>query len=335
MHSCVGSISGIGWASQEFTIRSCVTVTYGVRRSGARFPPFRCPVPGCRTKVIAWRGVALTAALAIALAIALGLAMAASILAPALAQGRRPAPERCHLESVGGVGAVIDGRSFLLDDGREIRLPGIEVPLLPRAGETGVPADAGRGARAALVAFLEGETVELRHAGANVDRYGRRLAHAYFMRGSSQKSAAHEMLSAGFARVSAHVGDLVCAGEMLAREEAARKAELGLWGEAYYSIVSGENLTELMSERGRFTVVEGRVASVRESAGTIYVNFGRRWSQALTVTILKRHERGFVSAGLDPRRLANLRVRVRGWIEDRNGPRVEATRPEQIEMLER
>ena len=258
-------------------------------------------------------------------------------LAQGLAQGRRSAPERCHLQRVGSgkVSAVIDGRSFLLDDGQEIRLPGIEVPLLARASETGARADAGRGARAALIALLDGETVELRQAGANVNRYGRRLAHAYFMRDASQKSAAHEMLAAGFARVSAHVGDVVCAGEMLAREEAARKAELGLWGEAYYSIVSGENLTELMSEQGRFTVVEGRVASVRENGGTIYVNFGRRWSQALTVTILKRHERGFVSAGLDPRRLANLRVRVRGWIEDRNGPRVEATRPEQIEILER
>jgi len=30
------------------------------------------------------------------------------------------------------------------------------------------------------------------------------------------------------------------------------------------------------------------VLSVRESGGTIYMNFGRRWSQALTVTILKR-----------------------------------------------
>jgi hypothetical protein len=66
------------------------------------------------------------------------------------------------------------------------------------------------------------------------------------------------------------------------------------------------------------------------------VNFGRRWSQALTVTILKRNERNFVAAGLNPGRLANLRVRVRGWMEERNGaPRIEAIRPEQIEIAER
>jgi hypothetical protein len=28
-------------------------------------------------------------------------------------------------------------------------------------------------------------------------------------------------------------------------------------------------------------------------------------------------------------------VRVRGWMEDRNGPRIEAIRPEQIEIAER
>jgi hypothetical protein len=75
--------------------------------------------------------------------------------------------------------------------------------------------------------------------------------------------------------------------------------------------------------------------SVRESGGTIYVNFGRRWSEALTVTILKRHERIFLAAGVEPKRLANRRVRVRGWIEERNGPWIEATRPEQIELTER
>jgi hypothetical protein len=62
------------------------------------------------------------------------------------------------------------------------------------------------------------------------------------------------------------------------------------------------------------------------------VNFGRRWSQALTVTISKRQERMFAGAGLPPKTLENRRVRVRGWIEIRNGPRIALSRPEQIEI---
>jgi hypothetical protein len=99
--------------------------------------------------------------------------------------------------------------------------------------------------------------------------------------------------------------------------------------------MGAESGADLVAERGRFTVVEGKVLSVRESGATIYMNFGRRWSQALTVTILKRNERNFAVAGLELKKLENRRVRVRGWVEERSGPRIEAARPEQIEIAER
>ena len=54
-----------------------------------------------------------------------------------------------------------------------------------------------------------------------------------------------------------------------------------------------------------------------------------------TVTIAKRSERVFTAAGLAPKTLAGRTVRIRGWIEERGGPWVEASRPEQIEVLER
>jgi hypothetical protein len=75
--------------------------------------------------------------------------------------------------------------------------------------------------------------------------------------------------------------------------------------------------------------------SVRESGGTIYVNFGRRWSEALTVTILKRHERTFAAAGIEPKSLEGRMVRVRGYVDVRNGPVIEATQPQQIEIATR
>ena len=138
----------------------------------------------------------------------------------------------------------------------------------------------------------------------------------------------------GFARVSAHVGDRSCAEEFWAQERAARQAKLGLWSEPYYVILAADSGAELSAERGRFTVAEGKVWSVRESAGTIYINFGRRWAEALTVTISKHDEGAFAAAGVAPKRLEKRRVRVRGWIEERAGPRIGATRPEQIEIVE-
>jgi endonuclease YncB( thermonuclease family) len=242
---------------------------------------------------------------------------------------------RFEVAGTGKVRTVTDGRSFILEDGREIRLAAIEVPLPPGSGETGARAEAAHAARAALASILAGRNVEFRRNGAAADRYGRTLALVYVIGDGSEQSVAHEMLARGFARVSAHVGDRPCADELLARERAARHAKLGLWSEPYYVIVAAASGAELVAERGHFTVVEGQVLSVRESGGTIYMNFGRRWSQALTVTILKRNERTFAAAGLEPKKLENRRVRVRGWVEERNGPRIEATRPEQIEIAER
>jgi endonuclease YncB( thermonuclease family) len=241
---------------------------------------------------------------------------------------------RFEVAGTGKVRAITDGRSFILEDGREIRLAAIEVPLAP-AAESGPRAEAGLAARAALESMLASQSVELRQNAAGADRYGRMLAMVYVMRDGAQQSAAHEMLARGFARVAAHVGDRPCAEELLAQERGARRAKLGLWSESYYVIAAAENGAQLAAERGHFTVAEGNVLSVRESAGTIYLNFGRRWSQALTVTISKRDERVFAAAGVEPKKLENRRVRVRGWVEERNGPRIEATRPEQIEIAER
>jgi endonuclease YncB( thermonuclease family) len=242
---------------------------------------------------------------------------------------------RFEVAGTGKVRAITDGRSFILEDGREIRLAAIEVPLAPAAAESGPRAEAGLAARAALESMLASQSVELRQNAAGADRYGRTLAMVYVMRDGAQQSAAHEMLARGFARVAAHVGDRPCAEELLAQERGARRAKLGLWSEPYYVIAAAENGAQLAAERGRFTVAEGNVLSVRESAGTIYLNFGRRWSQALTVTISKRDERVFAAAGVEPKKLEYRRVRVRGWVEERNGPRIEATRPEQIEIAER
>ena len=246
---------------------------------------------------------------------------------------------RCVAEttsSAGRVDRVIDGRSFALADGREIRLAALEVPAA--AGTS----PAGEASRAALAALVAGETVTLGGvlggAGAP-DRYGRTVAHAFITgeagpRAVAQfRAVAHALLAAGHARVGAEIGDPTCAAELYSHERVARIAKLGLWSDPQYAILDGGNLTGLVAGRGRFSVVEGKVLSVRESGGTIYVNFGRRWSQALTVTISKRHERIFTGAGREPKALENRRLRVRGWIEVRNGPRIEASRPEQIELV--
>lgn len=235
----------------------------------------------------------------------------------------------------GSAGRVIDGRTFMLGDGREVRLAAIEVPPLVAADDAKA-AHAGTAARDALAGLLAGNDVMLKQAEPQkTDRYGRLVAYAFTAPGGVEHLVQADLIAAGFARVAAGPGGHACLMELLNREKAARAAKLGLWGNLYYHPLDADNPANVLAERGHFALVEGKVVSVRESGATIYVNFGRRWSTDFTVTIPKRNGRNFAAAGLDPKTLAGRRIRVRGWIEERGGPWIEATRPEQIEFTDR
>lgn len=203
-----------------------------------------------------------------------------------------------------------------LEDGRIVRLAGLDVP----DGTQAAP-PAGTALRLKRLA-----------AAPETDRYGRLVAHVFISENNTERWFQAEVVRRGQARV-ARVDDAPCARALLAQEQAARAAKLGLWADPVYVITKAEDPTEVLKQRGRFALVEGTVLSVRESGGTIYVNFGRRWSEDFTVTIAKRNERAFTAAGLEPKSLAGRRVRIRGWIEERGGPWVEAARPEQIEVV--
>jgi len=257
------------------------------------------------------------------------------------------------------VSHIIDGRTFVLNDGREVRLAAIEVPPLPSPGQSARAPDKsgqmaaserdaaaeheGKAAKDALDALIGGDQVVLRQADIslpnNLDRYGRVVAYAYAQRDGEELFAQGALLESGFARVADRIGNKGCAAELLAGENTARTAKLGLWGDPYYDVLNADAPVDVLAQRGRFALVEGQVVSVRQSGAMIYVNFGRRWSESFAVTISKRNERSFAAAGLDVMSLAGRRIRVRGWVEargaDRNVPWMEALRPEQIEIADR
>jgi endonuclease YncB( thermonuclease family) len=277
------------------------------------------------------------------------LVLAASLADADPSRGQAPA---CRLDTLGSgdVRAVTDGRTFLLDDGREVRLAGIEVPLPaevaaaagPRAPSATVSppspaapaADFGLEAKIALERLILDKSVVLKGASA-ADRHGRVPAQVLVGTAGLERSVQHDMLQRGLARVAARVGEAACAAPLFAAEREARGAQRGLWGDPRYAARRAEEPAAVLAERGRFALVEGRVLSVRESGGTVYLNFGRRWTEDFTVTIAKRNERTFAAAGLEPKRLERLRIRVRGFVEERGGPWIEASRPEQIEVLGR
>jgi len=130
----------------------------------------------------------------------------------------------------GTVSRVIDGRSFVLDDGREVRLAAIEVPPFPRVQEINA-APGGAAAKNALDALAGGDEVLLQRADSLSDRYGRTVAYVYTLRDGDTLFVQGELIGSGFARVGDRVGGRACAAELLSRENTARKAKLGLWAD--------------------------------------------------------------------------------------------------------
>jgi endonuclease YncB( thermonuclease family) len=224
----------------------------------------------------------------------------------------------CALESHddGHVTEVIDGRSFRLSDGREIRLAGIELIAAKYAG--------------ALAALVKDKDVSLHGPDDTPDRYGRQNAFVFLA--GSDVSVQAQLLAQGAALASPDVPDKDCAAALLAAEAAARTAKKGTWANQNV-IKNAESAADILTGIGRFVLVEGRVLSVRQAGTMTYLNFGRNWTRDFAATISRRMMPAVESNGLTLKSLENRRIRVRGWVEAHPGPRIEVVRAGQIEVL--
>jgi endonuclease YncB( thermonuclease family) len=249
------------------------------------------------------------------------IATCSLMLVPA---GVRPADAAaCNFEpqGEGRVAAVIDARSFRLQDGREVRLAGVEPAV----------ADNAKASRtAALAAIIAGRDVTLRGEDDAPDRYGRQPAFVFLA--SSETLVQSLLLAQGEALVSSTVTDKDCAAILSAAEAEARLAKRGTWADPS-AIKNAESSGDILAGIGRFMVVEGKVLSVRQAGATTYLNFGRNWTRDFAVTISKRVISAFEAAGIALKSFENQRIRVRGWVETRGGPRIEVLRVGQIELL--
>jgi endonuclease YncB( thermonuclease family) len=240
-----------------------------------------------------------------------GFVIIAAAGSPAVAGG-------CTFESQGEgrIDQVIDATSFRLSDGREVRLAGIEPAMSDRAS--------------ALAKIVAGRDVSLRGEDEAPDRYGRQSAFVFL--DGLETLVQDRLLAQGDALVAATVTDKDCASTLMASEARARQAKQGIWADAS-AIKNAESPGDILTGIGRFTVVEGKVLSVRQAGATTYLNFGRNWTRDFAVTISRRMLAAFETAGIALKSLENRRIRVRGFVEAHGGPRIEALQVGQIELV--
>ena len=250
--------------------------------------------------------------------------------APALAQ------VACELARgvSGEVVEVVDGDTVRLAGGMQVRLVGTQAPKLPLGRPDFEPWPLGEDSKSALSALVLNERVTLYHGGQTPDRHGRALAHVFLGDDNQGLWIQGEMVRLGWARTYSFRDNRSCVRELQALEASAREAGRGIWADPFYQIRAAQPPAGLLDLIDTFQLVEGRVVSVQAVNRRVYLNFGQFWREDFTGSISASHARGFEAGGINLTSLEGKTVRIRGWLEERGGPMITITHPEQIEIVE-
>ena len=255
------------------------------------------------------------------------------VFAPALTQtvtGHLTNPSALNHIGQALVRTVVDGDTLTLDDGRDVRLTGIQAPKLALGRPNFIDWPLASEAKSTLEELALGLDLTLYIDDADQDRYRRVLAHLVSGDGVWLQGA---MVEKGFARGYSFPDNRRMATALYALEKKARTNRAGIWALDYYAVRTSDP-DALESDFGTFQLVEGRIHDAAKVRSRIYLNFGADYRTDFTASIARSVWSLFKSAGLDPLDLEGREVRVRGWIKDFNGPLIDITHPEQIEILD-
>jgi len=188
---------------------------------------------------------------------------------------------------------VYDGDTVRLQDGRRVRLIGIDTPEVGRNGTTDQP-----GARAAkrwLEEQVLGRSVYLLPGAEPSDRYGRVLAHLY----RQDELISEQMLRQGLGFALA-VGANTRLADCLFNAEALPRAQsLGVWRRAPRAAME--------IERPGFAIINGRVSRMTPTRSGLYVDVDDHLALFLPTEL---------ASGASELRVGE-RIEARGWVQDR------------------
>jgi endonuclease YncB( thermonuclease family) len=206
-----------------------------------------------------------------------------------------------QLDETARVKYVHDGDTIHLDDGRKVRLIGINAPELARDGR---PAEAfAREARDALRAAvaLHGNRVGLVYGTERHDRYRRTLAHLFAPDGENLQA---RLLLQGMAAAVAHPPNVAYSGCYARQETTARCNGKGIWSEPEQAIAKAANLD---AKSTGFHLVTGKVEHISQTNKGIWI----------FISGLMLGVRSEDLAHFDQSELLSLRgeqLTVRGWL---------------------
>lgn len=197
---------------------------------------------------------------------------------------------------------VQDGDTLMLNDGRRLRLIGIDTPELGKQGASAEPGAIAARDRLRQLLFISRQQLNLRFDQERTDRYGRLLAHAYL---SDSRALTEQLLSEGMGTqivVPPNTWQSSCYHQAA---QDARQQRRGIWALPDYQ---PKTVAELNLQSTGFQIVRGRVTHLSNSADAIWINLAGDFALRI-----ERNDLGNFK-GIDLDALVGSEIEAQGWI---------------------
>lgn len=206
---------------------------------------------------------------------------------------------------------VLDGDTVTLEDGRKIRLLGINTPEMAHGDKPEQPL--AKLAKEQLAQVLAKQPIYLQPGRQSLDRYGRVLGHLYDVHGANV-TARMLQLGAGFqVAIPPNLRHHSCYDSA---EQQARDSKAGVWGHEFYNPIASTSL----NIEGGYARVRGKIEKVSLSKKAIWVELEGN----ITLKLEKQYAENLAGPILDQvvaisRRSdkSELELEAQGWLSDR------------------
>jgi endonuclease YncB( thermonuclease family) len=219
------------------------------------------------------------------------------------------------------VASVHDGDTLRLQDGRKLRIIGINTPELARKKKPAEPF--AHQARVALEEILKSNRqIKLRYGKEKYDRYNRLLAHPFLING---ENITEHLLKQGMGFSIVVPPNIWQADCYKNAEKYARNNNIGLWQHPRYLPLDVSKITKKLRGYHRVT---GTVQRIGESRYSYWLNLSKEFA----LRIKKQDAKHFSS--LPIHNLEGKTLIARGWIYERNNEmRMRISHPSALEVV--
>jgi micrococcal nuclease len=202
------------------------------------------------------------------------------------------------------VDKVYDGDTVKLEDGRKIRLLGINTPEVKHRNQ--VTEAGGETAKRWLMEKLKNQKVRLVTDAEQADKYKRTLA---YLITENKEHINVQLVELGLAAVNIYPPNLLYVNELVEAGKQAERAKRGIWQQTEYAAIPVDRLGN--DGHSGWTRLVGKISVIRSSRKFVYLEF----SDLFQVRIEKK----WLPLFPDTNSYRGRMVEVRGWLNKNRG----------------